>query len=84
MSTTFRFCFSGNMVNRKAKQVLSGGWHRERGKDIKKGSRRGNMVEILCTHGCKWPKSYLSTLLQELEGGMKENDGGGEFNYDIL
>jgi hypothetical protein len=35
--------------DRKVKQVLSGGWYTWRGKDIRKGCRRANMAEILCT-----------------------------------
>jgi hypothetical protein len=33
-----------------AKQVLSGGWYQWERKDINKGYKRVNMVEILCTH----------------------------------
>jgi hypothetical protein len=31
--------------NRKVKQILSGGWHQQKGEDIRKGCRRVNMVE---------------------------------------
>jgi hypothetical protein len=42
------------MENRKAKQVLSGKLVQvRRGKE---GVKRENMVEILCTRGCKWKK----------------------------
>jgi hypothetical protein len=27
---------------------------------------------------------YVETILRMEEGGIKENDGGGKFNYDIL
>jgi hypothetical protein len=39
------------MENRKARQVLrvSGRWE-----DIRKGCRRVNVVEILCSCVCKW------------------------------
>jgi hypothetical protein len=37
--------------NRKVKEVLSGSWYQWEGEDIRKGCRRVNMVEILCTHG---------------------------------
>jgi hypothetical protein len=42
------------MQNRKAKQVQSRGWYQWEVEDIRKGCRRVNMVEILCTHVCKW------------------------------
>jgi hypothetical protein len=35
---------------RKVMQVLYGGWNHWKGEDIRKGWRRVNMVEILCTH----------------------------------
>jgi hypothetical protein len=38
----------------KAKQVLSGDWYQWEGGVIKKGCRRMNMVEILCTCVYKW------------------------------
>jgi hypothetical protein len=38
------------MKGRKVKQVLSGGWYQYVWEDIRKGYRRENMVEILCTH----------------------------------
>jgi hypothetical protein len=38
------------MEDRKVKQVLSGVGITGRGEDIRKGCRRLNMVEILCTH----------------------------------
>jgi hypothetical protein len=46
-----------------------------------KGYRKMNVVEILCKHLCKMEKWDLSKLFQEWGGGIKENDGGGEFNY---
>jgi hypothetical protein len=51
------------------------------GKDIRKGCRRVNM-KMLCTHVCKWKNETLK-LFQEWEKGVKENEGGSEFNYDI-
>jgi hypothetical protein len=50
-----------------------------------------NMVEILCTHERKW-KNETCGNYSTGESGEKENDGGrimendgrGEFNYDIL
>jgi hypothetical protein len=37
------------------------------------------MVEILCTH--MW---NVKTVQWMREGGIKVNDGGNEFNYDVL
>jgi hypothetical protein len=34
-------------------------------------------MKILCTHVCNWKN-------REWGMGIKENDGGGELNYDIL
>jgi hypothetical protein len=43
------------------------------------------MVQILCTHKCKWKKTCLLRLLQEWgEERIKENGGGDEFKYDIF
>jgi hypothetical protein len=36
--------------DRKVKEVLSEGWYQWDGEDIRKGCKRVNMVEILCTH----------------------------------
>jgi hypothetical protein len=52
--------------------------------DIKKGCRRVNMVEILCTYICKWKMRLVETLPGMGGGEIQENDGGVEFNYDIL
>jgi hypothetical protein len=46
---------------------------------VGKGCRRVNMVQILCTHVCKWKNETRNR-----EGRIKENDRGGEFKYDIL
>jgi hypothetical protein len=56
-----------------------------------KGYKKMNMVEILCTHERKW-KNETCGNYSTGESGEKENDGGrimendgrGEFNYDIL
>jgi hypothetical protein len=55
--------------------------------EVGKGHGRVNIVQILCTHVCKWKNdAYLLKLFQELGGQrkMKENGGGGEFKYDIF
>jgi hypothetical protein len=41
-----------------------------------------NMVQILCTHVRKWKVRPFQTIPGMGRGGIKENDGGGEFNYD--
>jgi hypothetical protein len=33
-----------------------GSWYQWEEEDVRKGSRRVNMVQILCTHVCKWKK----------------------------
>jgi hypothetical protein len=42
------------------------------------------MVKILCTHVSKWKLRPTETILGMAEGGIKENGGGGECNWDIL
>jgi hypothetical protein len=42
------------------------------------------MVQILCTHLCKWKNDTHRNCCRNEGGKIKENDGGGEFNYDIL
>jgi hypothetical protein len=55
-----------------------------RGEDIKKRCKRVNNVEILCTH-VENGKLRPVEIIPGMEGGeIKENDGGSEFNYDIL
>jgi hypothetical protein len=56
-------------------------WYQWEGVDLRKVWKRLNVVEILCTHVWKWPVETISGMG---EGVIKENDGGGESNYDIL
>jgi hypothetical protein len=42
------------------------------------------MVEILCTHICKWKMRPVETIPGMRRGRKKENDEGDEFKYDIL
>jgi hypothetical protein len=42
------------------------------------------MVQILCTHECKWKKIPVETVSRMGKGLIKENDGGSEFKYDIF
>jgi hypothetical protein len=46
--------------------------------------RRVNIVQILCTHVCKWKLIPIETIPGMEERGIKEKDGRDEFNYDIL
>jgi hypothetical protein len=61
------------MENREVKQVLSGGWPQWEGRNIRKGCRRVNMVEILWTH----EKYYENEKMRHVEifWGME----GGEW-----
>jgi hypothetical protein len=43
-----------------------------------------NIVQILCAHVCKWKIMAVETTPGMERGGIKANDGGGEFKYDIL
>jgi hypothetical protein len=52
------------------------------GEDIRKGCSKMNMVEILFKHTCNW-KIRPVPIPGMGRGEIKENDGGGEFNYDI-
>jgi hypothetical protein len=42
-----------------------------------------NIVQILCTHVCKW-KNDTCLNYSRNGGEIKENDGGDEFKYDIF
>jgi hypothetical protein len=42
------------------------------------------MVEIVCSHVCKWKNETSETFPGVEEDRIEENDGGGELNYDIL
>jgi hypothetical protein len=43
-----------------------------------------NIVQLLCIHVCKWKNDAFKTIPRIEVGGIKENDGGGEFKYDIF
>jgi hypothetical protein len=56
---------------------MAGGRYKER---VEKGEcSRNNMNSCM-----KMEKWDLTKLFQEWRRGIKENDGGSEFNYDIL
>jgi hypothetical protein len=42
------------------------------------------MVEILCTHVCKWKNETCGNYSRNRGGEIKENDRGGGFKYDIV
>jgi hypothetical protein len=42
------------------------------------------MVQILCTHICKGKTRPVETVPGMKGRGLEENDGGGEFKYDIF
>jgi hypothetical protein len=45
--------------------------------------KKVNVVEILCTH-CVKGKIRSDETIPEMGARDKENDGRGEFSYDIL
>jgi hypothetical protein len=73
------------LENRKVEQVLSGGIGTS-GREVKVGKwcRKVNMVKILCTHVFKWKMIPVETIPRMGRGRIKDNDGGGELNYDIF
>jgi hypothetical protein len=44
----------------------------------------GECGEVLCTHVWKWKNETCWNYSKKGEKGIKENDGGDEFNYDVL
>jgi hypothetical protein len=64
--------------NRKVLQVLYGDFGTsERGEAMEKGCRSANIVQILCTHVCKWKMIPVESTPEMGEEGIKENDGRG-------
>jgi hypothetical protein len=55
-----------------------------RRQEVRKGCGRVNMVQILCTHICKGKTRPVETVPGMKGRGLEENDGGGEFKYDIF
>jgi hypothetical protein len=56
-----------------------------RGEKVGKVCERVNMVQILCTHECKWKKRYLLKLfLKWGEESIEKNGGGGKFKYNTF
>jgi hypothetical protein len=46
--------------------------------------KRVNMWQILYRHLYKWKMRPIKIIPECGEGRIKENDGGGEFSYDIF
>jgi hypothetical protein len=63
---------------------VGGGGTNARGKEMGKGCKRVNMVQILCIHVCKWKNDICSNCSRKRRRGINENDGGDEFTYDIF
>jgi hypothetical protein len=55
-----------------------------KGEDIRKVCGWVNMMEILRTHVWKWKNEVCWNCSRNGGGKIKENDGGSEYNYDIL
>jgi hypothetical protein len=84
MSYLFSFTKS---ENRGAEWVLSEGSLPAVGvEDMGKGCGRVNMVQILCTHVCKWKNETCLNCCRNGGEGIKENNGGMNSNniFDIL
>jgi hypothetical protein len=64
--------------NRKIKQVLTGGWYQ-----WEAGGYKENVKEAVLKYE-DGKMRHVETVPGMGAGGIKENDGGGEFNYDIL
>jgi hypothetical protein len=52
----------------------SGRWE-----ELEKSCKRVSIVQILCTHVCKWRMVSIETILEIGGGKIKENGGGSEF-----
>jgi hypothetical protein len=55
-----------------------------RDEDVGRGCRRMDIIQILCTHVCKWKIEGCWDYSRNVGRGIMENDGRGEFKYDIL
>jgi hypothetical protein len=42
------------------------------------------MAQILCTNVCKWKNETFETFPDMRVRGIKENDGGGKFKYNVF
>jgi hypothetical protein len=72
---------------KRVDQVLPGG---ERGcfsgrrEEVRKGHGTVNIVQILCTHVCKWKMMPVETVPGMGEGGNKGEWWRGEFKQDFF
>jgi hypothetical protein len=62
---------------------VGGGWYQWEQEKVGKGYRRVNMVQILCTHVCKWKNQTCETI-SGMGRWIKENGVGYEFKYGIF
>jgi hypothetical protein len=62
--------------NRRAEQVLPGGWLVPVGREeaVGKGCERVSIVQRLCTHVCKWKIRPVETI-----PGIREGSNKGEW-----
>jgi hypothetical protein len=71
--------------NRKVKQVLSGGWYlwekKEYKETVKEAKCSGNVMYSCMKKGKMRP---VETITGMGGRGIKENDGGSKFKYNIL
>jgi hypothetical protein len=78
--TKMSLCLSSKTEDSNVNQVLLGCWYQWVGRDVRKGCRRVNMVySLMYENGKMRPIETIPGM-----GGVKENDGGDEFNYDTL
>jgi hypothetical protein len=77
-------CFSNKSRELEGRtDPVWGGWYQWEGKDEGTGCRRVNIVQILCIHVCNGKRMRPAKYSSNVGEGVKENDGGGEFSYDI-
>jgi hypothetical protein len=69
---SFFFLFFYKIREQEGGSPSWGGLYQGEGEDVRKGCGRVNMVEVLCTHVCKWKMRHVKTI-QEM-GGIKENN----------
>jgi hypothetical protein len=61
-----------------------GSWYQWEGGRYKERVKEDKYGKILYTHVCKWKMRHVETTPGMEEGRIKENDQGGELNYDTL
>jgi hypothetical protein len=80
------FFFFYKIVEQEGKTgpAQGGGWYQWEGEVAGKRGRRMNKMQKLCTHVCKCKNSTCWNYSRNGEQGVNENNGWGEFKYDIL